>query len=59
MIVDIVVGVLIAVLLLFFSSLELWYAPDNSSLFKDFRAKLMIILPLFLLSFAIYYFFLS
>lgn len=56
---DIVFGVLIAVLLLFFSTLELWYAPDNSSLFKGFRTKLMIILPLFLLSFAIYYFFLS
>ncbi|TYS71658.1 hypothetical protein FZC80_21715 [Rossellomorea aquimaris] len=59
MVVEIMIGVFIAVLLLFFSSLELWYAPDNSSLFKNFRKKLMIILPLFLLSFVLYYLFLA
>ncbi|WP_459499351.1 hypothetical protein [Bacillus sp. C1] len=50
-------GILLAVSLLFYSTLEIWLAPNNASLVKDFKKKLMFMLPLFTLSFAIHYFF--
>lgn len=49
-----IIGMVIAALLLFLSTLELWFAPNNDSLFKDSEKKLMIIIiPMLLVSFAI------
>ncbi|KEK26290.1 hypothetical protein [Bacillus gaemokensis] len=53
----IVGGVLLAGSLLFYSTLEIWLTPNNGSISKDLKKKLMFMLPLFTLSFAIHYFF--
>ncbi|MDZ5607664.1 hypothetical protein U2I54_11290 [Bacillus pseudomycoides] len=50
-------GILLAVLLLFYSTLEIWLTPNNGSFFKGFKKKLLFMLPLITLSFAIHYFF--
>ncbi|PEY44424.1 hypothetical protein CN354_01000 [Bacillus cereus] len=54
---ELVSGILLAVSLLFYSTLEVWLAPNNNSFFKDLKKKMIFLLPLFTLSFAVHYFF--
>ncbi|WP_176527325.1 hypothetical protein [Priestia megaterium] len=40
-------------------TLELWFAPRNSSFFKGWKQKLAVILPLYAVTFGIWFVFFS
>lgn len=56
---EIVIAILAAGALLLYGTLELWFAPRNSSFFKGWRQKLAVILPLYGFTFGIWYAFFS
>ncbi|GAB1765188.1 hypothetical protein PMEGAPL125_16080 [Priestia megaterium] len=54
-----VIAILAAGALLLYATLELWFAPRNSSFFKEWKQKLAVILPLYTVTFGIWFAFFS
>lgn len=54
-----VIAILAAGALLVYGTLELWFAPHNSSFFKGLKQKLAVILPLYAVTFGIWFAFYS
>ncbi|NEW02487.1 hypothetical protein GYH73_015825 [Bacillus megaterium] len=52
-----VIAILAAGALLLYGTLELWFAPRNSSFFKGWKQKLAVILPLYAVTFGIWFVF--
>ncbi|KZE14312.1 hypothetical protein [Priestia aryabhattai] len=57
--VETVMAILAAGALLVYGTLELWFAPHNSSFFKGWKQKLAVILPLYTVTFGIWFAFCS
>ncbi|MCZ8495020.1 hypothetical protein [Priestia megaterium] len=53
------IAILAAGALLLYATLELWFAPRNSSFFKGWKQKLAVILPLYTVTFGIWFVFFS
>lgn len=56
---EMLIAILAAGALLLYGTLELWFTPHNASFFKEWKQKLAVILPLYEVTFGIWFVFFS